>query len=349
MRRQTREQIARIARIAAISALLSAGFGAVVADEGRHWQSTGLGAFLGIVIATSLLMLEYFVMRRSAAALLRRLPFGLALFLRSVTYLAVMVVAFKLGFQFFLGEPISAHWLSRAMLLSLAFGAAMSVGVNFLLSINSMLGQNMLVTFLLGRYHRPRLEQRIVMVLDLEGSTALAERLGNVRFLEFLDRFFRDIATPVLEHGGEIYKYLGDGVIVTWPLRKGLRDADALRCWFAIGAAIERRAAWYLKAFGTVPRFRAGLHLGEVVVGEMGEERREIAYLGDTLNTAARLEQACRERDRRLLVSGELLSRLTLPPEIAVEALGEATLRGKEKPVALHSCTLRDAPLTPTP
>jgi adenylate cyclase len=343
VRRQTRERITAIAGIAAISAVLSVGFGAMVAEEGQLWRSMGLGAFLGAVISTSLITLEYFVLRRSAAPLLRRFPFGLALLLRTTIYVAVMLIVFKLAFQLFLDEPISSGWLSRTVILSLAFGAAMSVAVNFLQSINRMLGRNMLATFLLGRYHRPRLEQRIVMVLDLEGSTTLAERMGNVRFLEFLDRFFRDIAEPVIEHGGEIYKYLGDGVIVTWKPRAGLRDADALRCWFALGAAIERRAASYRRAFGTVPQFRAGLHLGEVVVGEMGEERREIAYLGDTVNTAARIEQACRDLNRRFLVSGDLLARLVLPPDIVIESLGEATLRGKEKPVALYSCTMRQA------
>jgi len=130
-------------------------------------------------------------------------------------------------------------------------------------------------------------------------------------------------------------------VIVTWPLAAGPRDADVLRCWFAMQETIERRTPAYQKRFGAVPRFRAGLHVGTLVIGEMGEDSREIAYLGDTLNTAARLEQACRERNRRLLISGDLLSKLALPPDVAVEALGDVTLRGKQKPLALYSATKR--------
>jgi class 3 adenylate cyclase len=341
VRRHTRETLLTIGRITAASMVLSGVFGGLAGPADDPWRGTGIGVFFGTLIASSLMTIELYVLRGPLAPQLRRLPLLPALLVRAVIYVALTMVIFKIGFWLFLGIPLHAHWLSQAMLESLAFCSAMSIAVNLFQSIDSLLGRRVLTAFLLGRYHRPRLEQRIVMVLDLEGSTALAERLGSVRFLEYLDQFFRDLAAPVIEHGGEIYKYIGDGVIVTWTLRNGVAESNALRAWLAICAPMERRALPYQRRFGAVPRFRAGLHVGEVVVGEMGEDRREIAHLGDTLNTAARLEQACRERNRRLLVSGELLASMAPPAEIAVEPLGEATLRGREKPIMLYNCTRR--------
>jgi adenylate cyclase len=69
-----------------------------------------------------------------------------------------------------------------------------------------------------------------------------------------------------------------------------------------------------------------------VIAGEMGDVKRQIVFLGDAVNAAARLEQACRDFDRDVLTSGELLDRLDLPAEVSVEALGPILLRGRTAP-----------------
>jgi class 3 adenylate cyclase len=68
------------------------------------------------------------------------------------------------------------------------------------------------------------------MFLDLNDSTAIAARLGPVRFNDFKNDFFYDIAEPVLETRGQIYQYVGDEAVVTWTLDKGLRQGNCLRC-----------------------------------------------------------------------------------------------------------------------
>ena len=82
---------------------------------------------------------------------------------------------------------------------------------------------------------------------------------------------------------------------------------------------------------------RAGLHAGSVVTGEMGRAKQEIVFLGDTVNTAARLEAACAERDERVLLSGDLMDLLMVPENFSVKTLGTERLRGKEKPVELFT------------
>jgi adenylate cyclase len=105
---------------------------------------------------------------------------------------------------------------------------------------------------------------------------------------------------------------------------------------------VARQAARYEREFGVVPRFRGGLHGGTVTAGELGDLRQWIVFVGDILNTAARLEEYAKRSRLDLVVFGALLERLVLPPGVAAARCGELELRGKELPVA--ACALTAAP-----
>ena len=90
-------------------------------------------------------------------------------------------------------------------------------------------------------------------------------------------------------------------------------DGECLRCPFVARAFIERRRKTYKARYHEVPSFRAAIHYGEIVAGEIGDVRREIAYVGDTLNVAARLLDAAKELGHDVLVSDELLAQGPLP------------------------------------
>jgi class 3 adenylate cyclase len=115
---------------------------------------------------------------------------------------------------------------------------AFSMGVAFLLNffgrIRSLVGDRVLLNFLLGRYHRPLREERVFLFLDLAHSTMLSEKLGDLRVQSLIGRFFFDIARPISEYGGETHRYIGDEVVVTWPLEEAIREARCIRCVFAI-------------------------------------------------------------------------------------------------------------------
>ena len=143
----------------------------------------------------------------------------------------------------------------------------------------------------------------------------------------------------MLEAQGEIYQYAGDEVVITWPIEVGLRGASCVVCFFEIRAAVTRHAARYEREFGVVPRFRGGLHGGAVTAGELGDLRQQIVFVGDILNTAARLEEYAKRSGLDLVVSGALLQRLALPPGVEATRCGELTLRGKEARVAAWGLT----------
>jgi adenylate cyclase len=210
--------------------------------------------------------------------------------------------------------------------------------VVLIISVNDLLGPGVLFAFAAGRYHNPRIEERALLFIDMRSSTAIAERLGELHYLSLLNRFVGDVSFAVAEAGGGIHKYVGDEVIATWRLAPG---ANPPACVSAVFAALERITAQgptYEREFDVVPDFRASLHCGPVAVGELGSLRREIALIGDTMNTAARILEACRDTDNRVLASAALIERLaTLPPGVTRRRLGEFPVRGKERRLELEA------------
>ena len=228
-------------------------------------------------------------------------------------------------------------------LLALAILTLASFAINVVRQLNRMLGPGTLMNLLLGRYHRPVAEDRIFMFLDLTDSTGIAERLGPLRFNDFKNDFFHDIAEPVLETRGQIYQYVGDEAVVTWTVERGLRQGNCLRCVFLVSERIHERRARYLERYGVVPAFKAGLHGGPVVTAEIGDIKKDIVYSGDTVNTAARVEAQCRPLERRVLVSDALLRWCPVPPDLELEDMGERELRGKAEALRLYSLRARES------
>jgi adenylate cyclase len=110
----------------------------------------------------------------------------------------------------------------------------------------------------------------------------------------------------------------------------GLKDARCLGACFGAIARLDELAPAYQRDFGRRVEIRAGLHCGPVVVGEMGSVKKEIALIGDTLNTTARIVDVCRDSGQQVIASAALLDQLALPPGIAARALGPTMLRGKK-------------------
>jgi class 3 adenylate cyclase len=169
----------------------------------------------------------------------------------------------------------------------------------------------------------------------------LAESMGELRMHQLLTRFFYDIDEAILAHGGEVHAYVGDEVIVTWRLSAKGQERRYLDCFFAIQDRIAEQADSYQREFGLMPNFRAGVHAGPVVISECGDSRRQVAYFGDTVNVAARLQEHCKEVGRALLVSADLLRLVGPGSDLVVEALGPTQLRGRAAAVEVFAVERR--------
>lgn len=190
--------------------------------------------------------------------------------------------------------------------------------------------------FILGRYHQPQELELVFLFVDLTASTTIAEGLGPLTYSGFLQDFFFDLNTAVLPWRGSVYQYVGDEVIIVWPMKVGTEHARSVKCFFAIQDAIEANRERYLETYGVCPEFKGGLHGGVAVVTWVGEIKKEIVYHGDVLNTTARIQGEAKRGDYACLVSGDLLARLALPDGFASAPVGEVRLRGKEEQISLH-------------
>jgi len=299
-------------------------------------RGTGTAALVSEIATSALdgfcLVLLEIALQGPGGALLRRLPVLPVLVLRIALYTVVFVVveAFVHRARAALGVTLPPQDAEAIASGDLARNIWIPVGFNLLFILRRLLGPRTLLAMVTGRYHRPRQERRIVLFMDLVGSTTLAERLGDLAFHGFLNQVFYDVSDPVLETGGEIYRYVGDEVIVTWTFARGIRDAACIRCVFDIIHRLAARRADYEQRFGAIPRLRCALHAGNLIVGEMGEFKREIVMLGDIMNATARIEEVCRTSGHDVIASGEVVHALTALPEgIRSESLGVTPLRGK--------------------
>nr|WP_279359079.1 adenylate/guanylate cyclase domain-containing protein [Methylobacterium indicum] len=231
-------------------------------------------------------------------------------------------------------------------LSTIPFALVMSAIIVSVLRVRDLIGGETFLNLILGRYHRPVREERIFLFLDLAGSTAYAARHGDLAAQELLKAVFSAIAEPVRRYRGQVDDYVGDQVIVSWPLARGIKQARCVACVFAIHRALDDDRARWLARFGLVPELRAALHGGSVVTAEVGVDRHKIAYFGDVMNATARLEGLCRETQRAVLISEAVLARLpVLPESIKAEALGSYHLRGRSETMAVHALADRRRPL----
>ena len=335
-----------MAAVASVLCLITPVFNVLTSEASLVSVIQGLfdGVFITGLVGGYLVLIRGGVLR----LWFRRLGFWTDLAVNSTILLALFLVGRAIGQVVVRGNPqrFLASFGDAHLVYALPFFVVLAVSVQFILQMNRMIGANVLGYFAAGVYRHPRAEERIFLFLDLQGSTQLAERLGSAQYFELLRRFVDELTEPVLETGGEIYQYAGDEVVVTWPLEAGVRAANCVRCFFAIGTAVERNAGRYDVDFGIVPRFRGGLHGGTVTGGEIGDLRQQIVFVGDILNTAARLEEYAKRRDLNLVISGPLLDRLTLPAGLEAIPCGDLEIRGKEARVTAFSVTEAPRPAT---
>jgi adenylate cyclase len=291
------------------------------------------GAATGAIICLAISAIELFVFDGRLAIHLRRLPFSVEIALRAAIYIAVILAGLSVVPALFSSGSLTVPY-ARDVWLAIA----LSIAFNATVGINQLLGQNVLLSFVAGRYHRPKIEERIVLFLDMESSTHHAEHLGEVRFLDLLNRFVADVTSAIVAEGGEIHKYVGDEIIATWKPADAVANLRCLTACFEAMRTLEANLPDYETEFDVAVRFRAGLHIGQVVVGELGLFKMEIALLGDTMNTTARIQAACRETGHRILVSSSLLECMSpLPIDIVSATLGQVKLRGKEADLELFA------------
>ena len=236
-------------------------------------------------------------------------------------------------------DNVFTSYTSLPNVQSFLFWLFVVLGTLIMLLVNDKYGPGVFRDFLLGKYFHPKREERIFMFLDLRSSTVIAEQLGEKQYFSFLKDTFKHATPSILNSKGEIYQYVGDEIVISWKVNEGVVNANCLNCFFQIRQALRFKAGYYQQTYdGLVPEFKAGLHYGHVMAGEIGVVKRDIAFSGDVLNTTARIQGKCNELGVNILLSSDLLRRLNLlPNSFSPKKMGDMELRGKQQKVRLYT------------
>ncbi|MGF3026661.1 adenylate/guanylate cyclase domain-containing protein [Methylobacterium aquaticum] len=174
-----------------------------------------------------------------------------------------------------------------------------------------------------------------IMVVDLRGFTRISELWPRDDVIALLNDYFDAVCCPVERNGGEILKFMGDGLLAIFPLDRPdagvatLRAADEARR--AMRDLNGVRAAQGLDALG----YGIGVHAGAVMYGNIGSRTRlDFTVIGPAVNVAARLEGLTKALDADVLVSGAFAALLDAPTALA--CLGSFPLRGVGEPLEVY-------------
>lgn len=179
-----------------------------------------------------------------------------------------------------------------------------------------------------------------VMFTDIRGFTTFAENSPVEVVVDVLNRYLAEVTDAVLNHGGTLVGYLGDGVIAAFgaPIESGDHAERALAAAREIvGPRLEAFNRWLIDERQISRRFRTGVGLnsGPLMSGNVGSERRlEYTVIGDTCNTAARVEALTKDYDCDVLVTQAVVDALP-DAESSMRFVGEVVPRGRTTPVRL--------------
>jgi adenylate cyclase len=181
-------------------------------------------------------------------------------------------------------------------------------------------------------------EDRIFMFLDMKSSTTHAEKLGASQYSFLVQDCFLDMTRAARLSGAEIYQYVGDEAIFTWKT-SALNLKNSIRHFFLFRENLRQRSSYYRQQYEIVPEFKAGIHHGMVIRTHVGLTRKSIAFHGDTINTASRIQGMCNELKKDLLVSAAVKDGLS--ESFAFNCEGTYLLKGKDCRVNIFSVTGR--------
>ena len=314
---------------------------------GIFYQTMLLGYFdhnafiLGLMLGLGFYLFKYFATPKLDKAILR-FPLVIKIILNTLAYSSlVYIVANISGFMIGLinGRTLTEFLDSlffKSQFYLIGYCLILFSLMTFVSHISNLLGEGVLMNLLIGKYHKPVQEERIFMFLDLCSSTVIAEKLDTFEYSSFLKDFFLDIDNAVVESKGAIIQFVGDEVVIVWKVKDGIERNNCVRFFPLAKSRILRKKQYYQDKYGVIPKFKAGLHYGKIVITEVGGTKQEIAYHGDTINTTAHIRSECTSSKKDLLVSADLLSILeNIDLKYYVESVGIVSLKGKENVIGL--------------
>jgi len=302
-----------------------------------------ISVILGVLYGISLGLVGYYVEKR----ILQGQSLGKLILLKALIsfglLLGILAILRYVLFEPLIAPPLNIDKPLREEVregmfwLMAVYYFFMNIVISFVNQINRKYGPGILLPLLMGRYRNPREEIRPVLFMDLKSSTTTAEKLGHLKYSAFIRDCFSDINAILYRFQAQVYQYVGDEIVVTWPEKEAVRNHNCIAFYFACKKQFRQRQDYYLSSYGFLPMFKAGAHTGKITAVEIGEVKRDIAYHGDTLNTAARIQSVCNDYDKIFLISEDLMNILGTHQKMSVQPIGRVLLKGKSSEIGIYA------------
>ncbi|MCF2874313.1 MULTISPECIES: adenylate/guanylate cyclase domain-containing protein [unclassified Tenacibaculum] len=295
-----------------------------------------IGLIWGVIFKVSI----YF--RNRLPTYLSRVVFTLA-----TIFLSAILLVFSL---FFLSKLIRLHEIpetinelpefynSNSFYVLLTYTFIVALLYHFVYEMDRKLGKGVLLKFLLGRYHKPKEEQRVFLFMDLKSSSYYAEKLGHFKYSRLAQDCFNQLSIPINKNKAQIHQFVGDEVVLTWQINKHFDAAKCIQFFIDFTNLLNSKKEYYQEHYHLLPVFKAGLHAGKVMVAQVGQHKSEIAYHGDAINTASRVQGLCNTYNAELLLTNDFLDLLKPKNKFlsTMKCFGKVSLKGKQNPVELY-------------
>lgn len=179
--------------------------------------------------------------------------------------------------------------------------------------------------------------EAVIWLVDMSGYTTLSDTLPRDRLIDLLNTYYDRVITPVQAHGGEVIKFIGDGVLAIFPT--DIAGGTKAACAAAVAATDEVLAAVDVWNSAMAQRgepevgARIVMHLGDVSFGNVGTTRRlDFTVIGPAVNLASRLERLCSQMAERVLLSEAVANQVSA----RAERIGAQRLRGLSQPQMVY-------------
>jgi len=315
-------------------------------DGFSHWFPFINGFFIGLVIGILFVLFEFFLYKKY----IKRLKFIQILIIRSLYYLIVisgtifieLIIARMIRDDTSFGAVLSSdefqeYLLSDNFKYAILYAFILILCFNFIRQMNLKLGQGNFFNFILGRYVTPVIQERIFMFLKINTPELASKSLEDKMYFAFLNDIVFDITEEILNRYGEIYEYVDDVIVVSWAPIRGIKYANCIRAFFDAQYKLNEEKAKYIEKYGFSPKISAGMHIGDVIRGELGDVKSAIVFNGDVLNITSRILSQCTILSESILTSKILLEHLHLPEIYKSKDCGSQELRGKKESMQLFS------------
>ena len=182
----------------------------------------------------------------------------------------------------------------------------------------------------------------VVWYADIRGFTTIADTTPGLVVIELLDAIFETLTASLRPRGGQVLKFLGDGMLAIFPVVEGAREETCIRALDAAAEAmhgIDGLNATRRETGKPIAAVDLALHLGEVLYGNVGAvDRLDFTVIGPAVNEVARIETLCEPLGRKVLISAELAA--VVGDSRRLDPLGYHTLRGVREPREIYGLVL---------